>query len=443
MDSEDFSLLEEVVKECTKAKFKFGEFFKKMEKAFTELGFREQIIGGVDNILILRTHGEISNFFEVIPAIREIRRNFPFACIDLVVDERMYPLAECCPYVNKVIDAEELKTCFKGKKAPEAISSVVDFAKKHFWSRRYSLVFDFRITPSTPGDITAYMSGAKERVGYVRGLYNLYEEEFEPEYKNPSDGYLTHPALLPKSIIHEVEKYLYLLKVYGLQIHSRNMELWYNYSELYQAKEILKDFAPDKLKIAVGIDAFKGENKYPTGKYLQALEKIADSGAAVVVFGREKVSEGAALLQENLSEGSVLNLVEMQLEPRVEAAIISQCDMYIGNLSGIYNIAVACRLPVVAVSCEAKNRSAKFNFISNYHRQFPWQTLSVVVRPKVAKDVCSEIAKEWVSSSCNNNGSTHCITQIKPDEIVVAYEKLRKLADSVQKTKAPMKFFIM
>jgi len=443
MAGEDFSLLEDTVKECTKAKFKFGDFFKKMEKAFTELGFRENTGGGVDNILILRTHGEVSEFPLTVPAIREIRRNFPFACIDLVVDERMYPLAERCPYVNRVINSEELKACFKGKKAPEAIRSVVDFAKKNFWSRRYSLAFDFRVTPSAPGDISAYMSGAKERVGYVKKLYELYENEFDDEYKNPSYGYLTHPALLPKNIIHEVEKYLYLLKVYGLQVHSRNIELWYDYSELYQAKEILKDFAPGKIKIALGIDSFRGENKYPTRKYLQALEQIIDKGAAVIIFGRDRVTEGATMIQESLPTESVLNLVEMQLEPRVEAAMISQCDMYIGNLSGIYNIAVACQLPTIAVSCEAKNRNAKFNFISNYYRQFPWQTRAVVIRPKFPKDVCTEIVNEWVSSSCNNNGQMHCITQIKPEEIVVAYDKVTNLIGSMQRSKTPLKFFVM
>ena len=151
-----------------------------------------------------------------------------------------------------------------------------------------------------------------------------------------------------------------MLKVYGLQVHSRNFEVWYDYSELYQAREILKDFAPGRIKIAVGIDSFQGEKKYPTKKYLEVLEQVINKGAAVVIFGREKVMEGAMLLQDNLPTDSVLNLVELQPEPRVEAAIISQCDFYIGNLSGIFNIAVACHLPTVAVSCEAKNRDKRF-----------------------------------------------------------------------------------
>ena len=355
----------------------------------------------------------------------------------------MYPLAERCPYVNKVISSEELKECFKGKKVPEAISSVVKFAKENFWSRRYSLVFDFRVTPSMPGDITAFMSGAKERVGYVRGLYNLYEEDIEPEYKNPSYGLLTHPALLPRKIIHEVEKYLYLLKVYGLQVHSRNFEVWYDYSELYQAREILKDFAPGRIKIAVGIDSFQGEKKYPTKKYLEVLEQVIDKGAAVVIFGREKVMEGAMLLQDNLPTDSVLNLVELQPEPRVEAAIISQCDFYIGNLSGIFNTAVACHLPTVAVSCEAKNRDKRFNFISNHHRHFPWQTLSVVVRPRLPKDDCSEVANTWNSSSCDYNGTMHCITQTTPDTIVKTYDKMTNLIGSIKRLKMPLTVSIM
>ena len=78
-----------------------------MEENFVRLGFRRQPEDktGVENILIIRLDN-IGDFLLTVPAIREIRMNYPNAFITLAVRSHVRPIAELCPYVNEVLPFE-------------------------------------------------------------------------------------------------------------------------------------------------------------------------------------------------------------------------------------------------------------------------------------------------------------------------------------------------
>ena len=82
--------------------FNMKDFRDKMEVEFSNLGFREEHSQGVENILLVRLQA-MGDFINTSAAIREVRKNYPFAYITLVVSDRAHDMAEFCPYVNEVI----------------------------------------------------------------------------------------------------------------------------------------------------------------------------------------------------------------------------------------------------------------------------------------------------------------------------------------------------
>ena len=373
-------------------------FVNQMESEFTRLGFRESSKGGVKNILISR-FDHIGDFVLSTPAIRAVRENFPDAYITLVVSQTAYPLAELCPYVNEVIVFD---MDFDAHNVIELIKRVTNFAKKNLWKRHYELAFHIQywFTPIAP--FFLYLSGATERVAYDKDYKILINKTF------------SHP----KKSGHDVINNLRLLESFGLKISNTDTAVWYDGADLWKAENFLKGFAEDKLKISVAIGSSTAQiaRRYPVEKYLAAFKEIVERGAALVIFGGPAELEAAGFLEKNLPEGTVKNFVKFKAGWRVDAAAMSLTDMYIGNMTGACDVAAALKLPIIALSPEAKDRDFLIEQgLSQITHYYPYKTLSIVLRPEHQLDDCAE---KILYGGCHKNFS-HCIAQIEPTEIVV------------------------
>lgn len=437
--AEDFSLLEDIVRKTLvknpdPKKFNYEKFAQDMEKGFIKLGFREPALdnkGGVENFLCLCTIGGQGDIICLTPTLRELRRNFPQARITLIVMNSMLAFAKKCPYVNEVIGVPYM---FNFGDYPKEVLYMHMRFFKWLWSKRFSLAFDFRVVPDWRGAIMLLMSGAKERVAYVNHIYRIYPNRLVPKHKSPSYKLLTHPTLFPKKIVHDVEKCLYLLKVYGLRIQSNYVEAFYNNSDIYKARKLIENFEPDRIRIAVGIGAQDPRRKYPIHKWLEVFERMIDKGVVLVFLGGPNEVSDARFFEKHLPSYSVLNLVGKTGSWRVDAAIMSEMDMYVGNSTGLYDVAGACRVPIVATSCEAKDRG--YIQVSIYTRYFPWQVPAIVVRPEhLVGERCKIKGKEWVLHACQNFWEPCCIASIDTKEVIKAFNKMLDYIQSVRKIK--------
>ncbi len=383
-------------------------FLKRMEDEFIRLGYRDKS-AGVKNILLVRLDA-VGDFMMTTPSIRTIRENFPDAYITLLVTPRTYSLAELCPYVNEVlsidIDYFDALNIFK------TLNCIVDFAKKNLWKNFYDLCFYFGgLGPDGKymRSFLPYLSGARERIGY--------------NYDTICQSLDTLPVTWrPKEIRHECLRALYLLQAYGLKINDTRIEIWFDKLDLNEANKILSGFAPDRIKIAAGIGASTLARIYPPAQYIVAFREIIAKGAALVLFGGKDEINIAQFIVDNLPKGLVKNTLPLNPSWRTSAAIISQLDMYIGNDTGPKHIAAAFKNPVIYLSRVAKD-TAQFvtNLPTEVEMFYPWQTETIVLQPD---HQIGECAKKHLLIGCIDEEKPHCITQIKPSEIVDAYEKI-------------------
>ena len=104
-----------------------------------------------------------------------------------------------------------------------------------------------------------------------------------------------------------------------------------------------------RIRIAVGAGASYGSAKcWPPERFAGALNKIADANdAEVILFG----TAGEAAVSTAITAGLRRKPVDLTGRTPIAdlPALLSQCNLFIGNDSGAMHVAAAVGLPVVAV----------------------------------------------------------------------------------------------
>ena len=405
--------------------FDLANFFNQLESAFQKTGFREVQKAGVKNILVMRLDA-IGDFVLTSGFIRELRLNYPFARITLVVSKLVYPLAELCPYVNRVIAFDNN---FNSGDFLELVTRVSEFAEEHFWQDRYDLSFSVQWgSENLPALFMGYLSGARERIGYGYQIELMHFDKLPPKNQDPNYLFLTKPVINPKDMLHEVEKHLYVLEAVGLPVRSKNMELWYNFEDIQNARGLLNGINSDYIKIVVGIGAGGDSRKYSVEGYIKAFKMIIEhtkEKVCFVIIGGKAEAEDARMIQKSLPEKCVHNLVE-KTTLRETIAVISLSDMFIGNDTGVMHMAAALNTPIITVYRQPKDKDSMVPGVFNeYYRFSPWQARAVVLRPVHALGECKTAL---VYGGCKEP-TAHCINQVKPKEIAEAFDNLKYLLD--------------
>lgn len=381
-----------------------------LEPVFIKEGYREESPDGeVKSILVVRLD-EIGDNVLTSGFLRELRRNYPKAYITLIVNPIVAPMVELCPYVNEVIGFWVTFINDSIKRFDKITSLCYDI----LWKRKYDLAFLMRWDADGVRLATflAYFSGARERIGYSSEVTPL-KQKFDP-YINEL---LTMPIVNPENIIHEAEKNFYLLKVKNLRVEDKSMELWYGKEDYFRMKRIIGEFAKERKIIAVSAGSNWLHKVYPVEQMAIALNKIKNPGNCFLLLGGKDEEDMVKTLQKNLTE-EALNLTA-KTTLRETAAALSLCSMYIGMDTGTKHMAAALNLPVIEINC-TPHTIKPFPLLA-MNRCAPWQTPSIIVRPKKAMPPCDK-SNPW--GGCEMVGKTHCIAGIDPLDIVEAYEKL-------------------
>ena len=409
MQHEDYKnlalIIEDAIQKTAETKtllFKF--FYPQMEEEFKRLGYRDNPTdGAIQKILILRLDA-VGDFILTTPAIRAIRENFPAAYITLVVTQKVYPMAELCPYVNEIIPFyTPYSSSTINSDNVDILATTMDFSIQKLLHRHFDACFTF--VNDTTHAIMAYFSGAQLRIGLADSTAkDIFTHQIEIDHTK---------------FIHHCEKNLQILRCCGLKISSENLNLWYGLEDIHRAKNILKNFAQNRVKVALGIGASIPERKYPVEKYLIALREIISLGASIIILGGADEIEDAKFLEDNLPAEFVKNIVKLKPSWRTTAAIMSMTDIYIGNDTGTQHVAAALKKPVIVLSRESKDRERVHGAKCEHLLFEPWQTKSITLQPEHQLGDCAKNLKLFCIA-----GFSHCIAQINPQEIVNAYEKI-------------------
>ena len=383
--------------------FNVDLFFSQMEGAFKSAGFRESETNSAIKSILLLNIGAAGDFVLTTPAIRTVRENFPKAHITLIVNEKIFKLAELCPYVNEVLPVNQMQNVDYIKIFIDA----ANFSAAHLWKRRFDLAIFLGTVTNLFRNFLMYLSGARERVSY---FMNELDKSLDTHYYRFSERYNDHDVIIN----------LYLLKAHGLKIESTEIEVWFSGADLYTARQLLKNFGEGRIKVAVGIGTTDLARKYPVEKYLEAFKSLIDKGTALIIFGGPSEVDDAKFLENNLPKEFVKNFVEVKAGWRVDVAAMSLTDIYIGNMTGACDVAAALKKPVICLSRVARDFKKFFLNLNEAERYFPWKTDAIMLQPAHQLEECTK-TPNFIGCKANR---PHCIAQIKPSEIIDAFDKM-------------------
>ena len=163
-----------------------------------------------------------------------------------------------------------------------------------------------------------------------------------------------------------------------------------------------------RVTVGVGIGARDAKRQWPVDSIVTALENLSRSHAiAVRILGGAVDQERSVDLCTKLRERE-LTAVDLsgRLSLSESAAAISECDIFLGNDSGLQHIASSLDVPTVVTTCHPASGSP---WSDNAPERFgPWATRSAVLQPAVPAGDCGD--------ECEKNYA-HCILAVRPDEV--------------------------
>jgi lipopolysaccharide heptosyltransferase II len=227
-----------------------------------------------------------------------------------------------------------------------AVSEIVLFDKRGLersWRSKWKLVrrlkkmqLDMAIIPhrSATSALIAYLAAIPRRIGFSASQGRWFLTDIVPFQWG----------------VHDVERNLALLKVFGVQNPSRDLWLKPEPEAVQRVTDKLRSAGVGPFDKVVGINAgsvWATKRWLPEGFAAVADRLIREAGAKVVFTGGARDSDTVRQILSLMKEKPVNWVGETTLKELI--AVISRCQVFLTNDSGPLHIAVATRVRTVAI----------------------------------------------------------------------------------------------
>jgi ADP-heptose:LPS heptosyltransferase len=361
-------------------------------------------------VLIVRPD-EIGDVLMTTPLLRELRRSLPHAWVTLVVKPAVYDLMELCPYVDEVLGYDW--TSPDDFRRIRRHGRAMGLAARRLWRQG----FDVAIVPRWDADdyhaaFIAYFSGAPRRIAYSEKVTD-YKSRVNADYDR-----LYTDVLADKSVKHEVERNLALIRVFGGAIQETRLESWASPEDHAFAEWVMKayDITPDTLLIAVGPGARAPRRRWPLSHFgTLGGHLVREYNARLLILG-ERVDDALGQELERGIGDALINMVG-RTTLRQAGALLRRCQLYVGNDSGVMHLAAAAGVPVIEISAHP---AEGLPLHANSPKRFgPWGVPHCVLQPERPRSPCS--------GACEATDA-HCIREITVERVEeAAIQHLREI----------------
>ena len=348
-----------------------------------------------ENVLILQT-SFLGDTVLTLPLICEVRRRYPVKKLSLLCLPQSRELLQDHPALDEIITYDKNKSDrgWQGLRRSAA--------------RLRERNFTLALTPhkSLRSALLLYLAAVPQRVGF----------------RESRGWFLFHQRAARDPRLHDVERNLSVLTPFGVPPEEceRRIEL--------PVDAAVQDTVDKKL-LALGVtpgDSIVGVNPgsvWPTKRWAPAgfAELIRlmreKHGCRVLLFGGSDDREVVAEVQRRCAR-SAISLVG-QIGLRELAAAISRCRLFVTNDSGPMHIAVARRVPTVALFCAT---TPDLGF-------YPYTSEAIVVQRDLSCRPCASHGGRRCPL-----GTLDCVRQISPKTVMQAVDKLLRGGAGVRRS---------
>ncbi len=349
----------------------------------------------LDRILIVKL-ADIGDVLTATPTLRALRRTFPAAQLDLLTTPPA--AAVSASLVDRVLNATRSLVRQPGD-APALLRLLVELRQ-----RRYDAVLYLHHLTLGAGVAKYRLLAAVTGAPLLLGL------------DNGKGGWLTHSV--PDQgfgALHEVEYWLQVAALLGARTDCQGMYVGYDDADEAAAQRLPGPRGTQPLvALHPGSGGYSLARRWEPAKWAAVAGALAERyGAQIVLVGT--LADGAEAV-EALAAVPVQNLAGQTTLPQL-AAVLAQCDLFLGADSGVMHLAAAAGVPVVALFGP-----------SNHLAWGPWspQSAAAVVRLDLRCSPCSYSGH----SVGARDGCWHrsCMADLQPEQVLAAVEALGVLS---------------
>jgi ADP-heptose:LPS heptosyltransferase len=288
----------------------------------------------VRNILVVRQHNQLGDMLCAVPLLRALRTTYPEAHIALLARPLNSEILRGAPFLDEIIVYDKNK-----------------FLRSPFQVWRFGRAlrrrkFDLAITPATvsmsvTSDVLTFFSRAARRIGpgSLSGKTNLTGYFYNVKV---SLDWQRDPTR------HQTQRNLDIASILVLEPVSLGLEIGLTDEEIQRAQElIVKKKAGREIVIGFHPGAAKIPNRWDALRFAEIANRCAEIYGAFIVITAGPDDE--APLREMTLNMPNASLV-MHNEPiRDVAAVISNCDAYVTNDTGMMHVSAGVGTPTLSL----------------------------------------------------------------------------------------------
>lgn len=283
---------------------------------------------GRPRILVVRNRF-IGDTVLAIPFLRNLRRHFPDAVIDVLVDRGSGEVLADCPYKDELITWH--RPAAERGLMPRGIANILATAR---WirSRRYDRAYVLKRSFSSA--VVCAMARIPHRVGFA----------------SEGRGFLFSRAVRIDESRHEAELFLDLLRADGIEVDDGHNENWVAAEAVQSVARVLPPLRGPRVFVAPC--STNPSKQWPLDRFASAIAAIVQARDADIFL-----CGGPA---DRATHATLVSMVGPKLAERIHdfsdafglretAALLSRMDLCLGIDTGLVHLAASFGVPVVAV----------------------------------------------------------------------------------------------
>lgn len=345
--------------------------------------------------LIIRLD-EIGDYILTIPLIRELKKNFPDAAVDMIVKHPIVNFVKACPYTDCVQGAD-----LSRRKFYRNSKLVLRLLTQRLKYGRYDAV----ILPRPAIDCTcsrllAWFAGGKTIMAYhtsCSGPDKILPDKF-----------------LQSEVEHSVRSGLRFITASGWQIYSdelRSEDLIGGVPDPEKWKSLIA-WSSQKKYAFCSICSFSKIKNWGKENFCELIDSVYEqTGYTTILLGSADDAVDAEWMVAHTAKNSCYSLCG-KTDLRDIPSILQLGNFYYGADTSTAHFSAAAGLPCVVLTPHGKGYSG---WLSTENRFHPWQVPYRVVNPEKNMVPCDGECKAMIP---------HCITTITPAMVLDAIKDL-------------------
>ncbi len=304
-----------------------------------------------ERILVVCTR-YIGDTVLAIPFLRNLRRAFPDAVIDVLAEGRSRDVLADCPYPDELLAwTRPARPRKRGRWA-----SLSGIRGQAAWLRSRGYARAYLLKRSTSGAILAFLAGIPQRVG------------FATECSRP----LLSRAVRVHRGRHQVETYLDLLRADGIAVDDGHNENWVHETVGRRVERAVEPLPAGRQRVFLAVRGTDSHRFWKPERWVRLVEwLVVDRGCEIVLCGGRADADAHDALQESLAPHIARHVHDFSrsLSLRETGGLIARMDLCIGVDTGLVHLAASFGIPVAVLVGP-----------TDPNQWCPWMTRSEVLR---------------------------------------------------------------